>query len=553
MAKNKGKKQKNIETVAESLYHFFRYLIDFLICIYMLLILVVMPFYNEEGYSHIGTDKSTFFRNCTVQGSKFIIPTLIMWAIMWLVVYVQKNGWPKGNLPFENIKMYCKEHCSITDWFALGYGISVIFAYLCSEYKEEALWGTDGWYMGLIPQLTAVTVYFLVSRAWKERKWIVATVLPVSAVVFVLGYLNRFGIYPIDMKVELPSFISTIGNINWYCGYLVSVFFGGMLLLWQMDWKKTWQQFLLMAYVVIGFATLATQGSNSGILTMVVMFLLFFAMSAFDGKRMEMFWIEMLLFSVTCLITYALRATDILVVTYPDTMIDLFTNSILSVIMTCVSVAFLLWTHFSNQKGCYPEKAFTLLSKGVGGIFLIALVAYALVLIINTLSGGAISNRLPASLEAVLTFSPTWGSNRGATWTAGWLCFKEQDFLHKLFGAGPDCMAVFLYTDGSAELVSMVKECFGNARLTNAHNEWLTVLVNTGLLGLVSFVGMIVTAIKRFMSQRKINVIAGVCGVCVLAYTVNNMFSFQQSMSLATIFVILGVGENYMRKSITQK
>ena len=144
MAKNKGKKQKNIETVAESLYHFFRYLIDFLICIYILLILVVMPFYNEEGYSHIGTDKSTFFRNCTVQGSKFIIPTLIMWAIMWLVVYVQKNGWPKGKLPFENIKMYCKEHCSITDCFALGYGISVILAYLCSDYKEEALWGTDG-------------------------------------------------------------------------------------------------------------------------------------------------------------------------------------------------------------------------------------------------------------------------------------------------------------------------------------------------------------------------------------------------------------------------
>ena len=130
---------------------------------------------------------------------------------------------------------------------------------------------------------------------------------------------------------------------------------------------------------------------------------------------------------------------------------------------------------------------------------------------------------------------------------AGLYCFAEQNFLHKLVGIGPDCMARYLYNDGSETVKALVAEAFGKQRLTNAHNEWLTLLTNVGLLGVVSFVGMMITAIKRFIGNYKISVVAAGCGFCLLAYTVNNMFSFQQSMSFATIFVVFGIGENYLR------
>ena len=32
-------------------------------------------------------------------------------------------------------------------------------------------------------------------------------------------------------------------------------------------------------------------------------------------------------------------------------------------------------------------------------------------------------------------------------------------------------------------------------------------------------------------------------GFCMLAYTVNNMFSFQQTMNVTTMFMILGMAE----------
>lgn len=549
MAKYKGKKQKNVETVAESICNFFRYLLDLCICIYMLLILVIMPFYYEEGFSHIGTDKSTFFKKCITYGGKIALPLFLIAVIMQLAVFIQKNGWPKWNKEFlKNIVSNWKKQFSMTDYFAFAYGIVVVLSYASSAYKEEALWGTTGWYMGMIPQLASIVVYFLISRAWTGRKWIVAMILPVSAVVFVLGYLNRFGIYPIDMQLELPSFISTIGNINWYCGYLVSVFFGGMFVLWQVDWKKTWQQLLMMLYVTIGFATLATQGSNSGIFALVAVVLVLFGLSASDGRRMEMFWMEMVLFSITCVVTYVLRYGDVLVSTLRDAITDLICYSSFSVVMTTVSTIFLIWVYYSNKKGRYPKKVFTTLSRMAGITFLAALGCYVVILIVNTVSGDMISNMLPASLKQWVTFSTTWGSRRGATWRAGAQCFTEQDFLHKLVGVGPDCMAAFLYNNGSSELVDMVKAAFGDARLTNAHNEWLTILVDSGVLGMISFAGMMCTAIKRFLSGHRQHVMIGACGISVLAYTVNNMFSFQQSMSLATIFVVLGIGENFLRR-----
>ena len=93
-----------------------------------------------------------------------------------------------------------------------------------------------------------------------------------------------------------------------------------------------------------------------------------------------------------------------------------------------------------------------------------------------------------------------------------------------------------------------MRERFGEARLTNAHNEWLTVLVNTGVAGAAAYVGMIVSAIVRYIRQRDRNYITAAAGFCLLAYTVNNMFSFQQAMNVSTMFVIFGIGEAYQRR-----
>ena len=176
-----------------------------------------------------------------------------------------------------------------------------------------------------------------------------------------------------------------------------------------------------------------------------------------------------------------------------------------------------------------------------------ATVILAVLITINTVTGGAFTKNAGKMISSILTFSPSWGSSRGATWSAGMRVFWEQDILHKLVGVGADGMASFLYTDGSDSLVEMVKGCFHGNRLTNAHNEWITILANMGMIGFAGYVGMMVTASVRFLRQRGREIVVTACGFCLVAYTVNNMFSFQQAMNASTIFILLGIGENYLR------
>ena len=68
-----------------------------------------------------------------------------------------------------------------------------------------------------------------------------------------------------------------------------------------------------------------------------------------------------------------------------------------------------------------------------------------------------------------------------------------------------------------------------------------------GLLGLAGFVGMMVTGIAGFLREGRKNPFACVCGLCLLGYTVNNIFSFQQAMGVAVIFSIFGMGRAFQR------
>lgn len=559
--KIKRNNSKKTESMVNAFRDFFGYLLNGMISVYMFLIIAVMPFYNQEGFKHIGSDKATFFRNVSVNGAKLILPTLAIYLVLRGVEYYREKGFDAKVL----WKKFCKS-LSLTDVFALIYGLSLILSYLFTDYKEQAAWGADGWYMGFWPQMILLGIYFLVSKCWTVSKWLVALFLPVSAVVFGLGYLNRFKIYPIDMKLNYSGFLSTVGNINWYCGYLVSVFFGGVYLLWQssahekisrLKRGETIWQVLLVIYVTIGFASLITQGSMSGLLALGMVFFVMFCMSLDDGRRMQMFWLIALILAIVCMGVYCHRNAFGAQITFNDSVVDLFTDSKIWIVVAIVIILILAGLACLNGKEKYPVGVGHVLSRCAVGTMILIVGIGVVLLVMNTMNPGSIG---ALSEQAIFTFSDTWGSNRGATWKAGWMCFAEQDLLHKLIGSGPDCMSAFLYREGSAELVEMVRALFGSNTLTNAHGEWLTILVNEGILGLVGFVGMMCSAVVRFLkcgngSEKKettgkkwLGLICGACGLCVLAYTANNIFSFQQSMNTATIFVVLGIGEACARK-----
>ena len=535
MSSKLSKKQQTTESALTTFRKYCGYLLDGAISIYLVLIIAVMPFYNEEGYAHIGTDKAAFFRTVSLNGAKVILPLLAVWLILLAVEKIRK-------------KEHFQVKLSVTDGFALLYVFSLILSYLCSDYKTDALWGALGWYMGFVPQMMLLAIYFLVSRCWKPRKWLFGLFLPVSAVVFLLGIINRFGVYPIDMKVENTSFISTIGNMNWYCGYLVSVFFAGYYLVLQNNMPRKQGYYMvqafLYAYLMIGFASLITQGSESGIFALGGVLLITFCMSAKEGNRMQQFWLITTLLCLTCTILWVIRRCFPERITFRDELVDVLTNSVFPLIALGCSIVILCFIRYENIHKRYAVKRGAIVARLALCIGIGCMVGTIGMIILNTLHPG-ILGRL--SGNSFFTFNATWGSGRGVIWPTGLKCFAEQNWLHKLVGVGPDCMAAYLYDARNAGIAAAVEARYGTVTLTNAHNEWMTVLIDAGMLGCIGFVGMVLSASVNYLKQQK-NLMVGACGLCILAYTFNNIFSFQQAMNTATIYVILGMGECMYRK-----
>lgn len=530
---------ENRRRLWEELLRLSETVLDYVICVYMILMLAVFPFYYEEGYSHIGTDKSVFFCKAGAGAGKILAIPLALCLILRLVGFCRRTERFSQKLRGVHKKI------TPADAFALLYCAALLLSYACTDFRERALWGERGWYMGLLPQLMLICIYILVSGFWKPRKWLLYIALSASGAVFLMGCLNRFRIYAFGLEAVSEGYISTIGNHNWYCGYAVSVVFAGAALLWQGEGIKLWQRALLTVYTVIGYLSLVLQGSDSGLAALAVALLVMFCMSVGDGGRMYLFWQEMTLLWGGCLMLFLIRRFFPNAINFVGTLEELFISGPVSIVMTLVSLAVLILTAIDRKKGKYREKLFRISAATAVFLSIAAILGILLLAAVNTLHPGILGGW---SEKALFTFNASWGSSRGATWSAGWKCFADQNTLHKLLGVGPDCMWSYISSGVNPEIYSYVEELFAGLRLTNAHNEWLTVLVDTGILGLAGFGGMMACGIVELLKAGKKNPAAVACGFCLLAHTVNGIFSFQQSMGVGTVFVMFGMGKAFLKK-----
>lgn len=534
------------------LYHYSALLTDLITCIYLLMIIVILPLYTKLTYASIGSDKRALFLDFMQLYWKLALPLLVLQLILHILVQLKI----KNTQPLALLKKW-KQSFTGPDLWVLGYMLVVALSWLLSDYRDIASLGNEKWTMGALTQLSLGGGYFLITRLWKKRAHIFFFMLPVSALLFLLGYLNRFNIWPIPMKVHSnPQFISLAGNINWYCGYLVTVLFFGVYLVWSDAFSRRWQRCLMALYLFLGFAALVTNGSSSGILTLLGVFLILLLLSVKQPKRLERYCDIALILSLSCLLTLCIRLAFPEAITYQETTNDLFTYTALPVVLLLLSLGMKLWLVSLNRRHAYPLRLFQALAYGLAALCGAALLLFVFLLTLNTLIPGSIG---PLSSYSFFTFSPEWGSRRGATWMAGFLAWKEQSPLKKLIGIGPDCMGDYITYGAGTSLRELVASVWSaDTVLSNAHCEWLTVLVNLGVLGLLCFAGMIISAVRGFLRRgaeesAPFHCLVGACGLAILAYSVHNIVSFQQVLNEPAMFVILGVGAAYCRESSSDK
>lgn len=564
---------------------------------YLIMMGVVLPFYYhpETSYMTIGSGKAEFYNKWAFGTAKaagvflllYLLTASVRQFLLWKKDSSRKTG---GASLWMAMKTGCQnfwQSLTGTELFAVCYIAALCISYLLTDYPEFAKMGADGWNMGFWPQILFLFFFLLLERTLTTgmAKAGIGMMLSASTVVFLLGLLNRYGVNPLHMESSGPGFISTIGNINWYCGYW-SVLFPvccGIFLFRekvlpgsrsahigalqqrgasaQRTPASVLYDFLPVfsgIAVVIGFATGVSQGSDSGLLVLAAMTLI---LGCFAGKEKEglRHFIELLLlFCVSLTGLFALQHL------FPErnkyqTAGYLFLTEkpwglIFGVLLLCLYFFLFIrknncangWTktvenHCDNKLTGTADRGIVWTYRAwqiLTGLSAAALVLYIGLLTFNTTHPGVI----PAlDGNALFTFNTSWGSSRGATWSIGIHTFLAQNFGHRLFGVGPDSMAAYLYQSDNSTLLAEVRATFGDKRLTNAHGEWITVLVNTGLMGLLSFAAMIISAVGTLFS-RKQKTLAKACGLAVLCYTLHNIFSFEQMMNISQMYLVMGIG-----------
>ena len=500
---------------------------NWIIQIYLFLMLGVFPLYYQDGYYNMGDAKYEFFKYATI----------VMLGVLAVVRSYEKVA------KRESWKL----QLSRQDTTVLLYTAAAILSFVMSPYRENAWIGSYEWYMGLLAQLLFIGVYFAVSRKSEKNLWNLGILSMSGALVFLISYLHRFRIDPLGLyegiaEIYWLSFLGTIGNANWYSSYICVIL--PLLIGVYVFFEKPQSVLGKIAHVLsgavllLGIATTVTQNSDSAYagLALSFMFILWFAM---EKPKYLIRFLEVLLLGLS-----ATKITGYLQVTFPEYAIKVsgisttITQGKVTVyLLVTVFLIYLVMRFFEKKYIGYWS-----MIRKLRNVFyvMLAIGMLAIPVIMWCISKGIfVLNEGLLSQTGYLVFNDRWGSNRGVIWKYAIQTFKEYPMSMKLFGCGPDAL---MWYSGEFHQTE-VQAVWGNTILTNVHNEWLNMLINYGVFGAITYISIFITCIVRTVKNWKEKPILLAFGAAVIAYMGHNFFCFQQVVCTSLIFIVIAMAE----------
>ncbi|MBR2151703.1 MAG: O-antigen ligase family protein [Clostridia bacterium] len=536
---------------------------------YVLLMFTFFPLFVLNGYSNITLTKCVTF-----------IAITAFFAIALLVNYI--TAFTEGKRPEISIKRGLSS-LYFPDWFLLLMLVFTAISCLLSPYAglknssglSVLLFGA-GRFDGILFIIVYMLIFWLTARHGKFGKWyaiVFALTTGIMCIITIiqLGGTNLFNLYPKGAyKGHYNHFVATIGNVDMMAGYL------------SMAWPLMWA-----AYVLFSFESgenppkfIEKQGAKDIIKAYSVfekniryIFLMVLCLSIYVGLK-----IEVELFKVTLV--------AVLLV-----MIPLFTRSVENIcrILESLSAIILVIGISSTVTYTYIERdKKTLTELDATSMFFVCLVV-ALVLFISAIVIRKIKNTpkrktkkskkeakqskikkpfLVVSLCIVLAevlcvigafiylrfiyvptaqsgvmydlyeltrghLNETAGSHRGAIWKYSLKMAKEN----LIFGTGTGTFA--------KSFKEFTKEVgynyYQNKNLDFAHNEYINILCTSGLAGLLTYLGFLLSTAYLSVKTMAKNPRVLVLFAAVLGYVFQAFFSFSIVIITPIFWVLIGL------------
>ncbi len=481
-----------------------------LMMLYLVAMCSIIPLYMKQGYYELGEAKGICY-----------IAVSLCFFMLFIFVYIisirkkAAPALPKTEFTGASPIKLCL-YATI---------LSGIISFIFSADKKTAFWGIEGWRNGFLSLLLMVVFSLILSNLKRLPVWFICLAMLVPAFEFVLGIINRFGIYFATPGRGNAGYLATIGNINWYAGFL-SVFLplGIGIMYLQKPFSRLF--FISGLYVIPGIVTLFLQGSDGAFLIVLssYLMLLFYSLSAPDSTLLRKWLIQIFVLGMGMSIADIMVSLFAQMYTYDSNYLVRAIHMHIGIII--MAAAFFLY----NLVRLLDE---------INVSFKGAIVRKALLIVLVLLS-------LAGIYLVAVNFSDEFGNGRGIIWRMCTGVFLGLSPWEKMVGVGRDCL--YPYVINNPLWRETFLNVFNGDILTNAHCELLTVLIESGLIGVCAYLGLFISIFIDVFRVKERENAAIVCALPIISYFVYSQISFSQVTATPYVYILIGIYLAFSRK-----
>lgn len=453
---------------------------------------VVVPLYYHEAYFDIIPAKGRAL--CLV-----LIPVLAGFLAVSLVQLIQKKKIEKSG----------KDFCAL-DAAMLLFFLAVLIAWLHTENKLEAFWGTEGWSVGAFVLMGSVVCYFLMSRHLPDTQNLWLVVLLVNIVIFAIAVLHSMGIDVLSLHEYIEDsqwyqYLSTVGQMNGLMGYLSLVF--PVFAVFFIVSRERASVILYGILVVLGEAAVILCASD-GIFIAIAVCMFFLLPFVWKEKARMLRFMKMIAGFGINLICIAVLPPFRNKLESMDGVARWITRVPVGIVLCLVAL--------------------------VGAVVSVKLMEkkerlWRILLYVVEVLMGLVELRIFIWHAAEYRLYSYWGSGRKYLWEYSWELFRSFSLPEKLFGVGPEMLGQYY------------EECYEyfGATVLVAHSEFLQYLLTLGILGAAAWAGICIAVIYTFYKYRSEEKLTIAFFLALVAYFAQSLVCSPQAVTAAVLCVML--------------
>lgn len=599
-----GKKTaaKKKKTLADSAHGYFPRLLNFWATMFFAVVVVGLPMYmDREKYHAITAAKSAFFSTISV----IVLIGVIVLLTAYYLYTIDEEQKPRPSVPFG--KRLVEQPTLLADIAVIAYWLLMLVSCLLSDDRRTAFYGLDPRNNGFFYQTLYVAAYFIISRLMKPTRWKALLFVWGGALLAVVCILHYYGVdlyNVVEFKMlnaqgklvegslkasyggpfwnsSTYRFMGPVGNVN-LGSYILSValvlaagffitgvqprFPGFQSRFGEPDEKGVREErsvftmvadkygiSLAVCFAIILFAELNIN-TDAGLVAMAAAVLAVPVVLCGSFRRLG-----------RALTVFAIASGTVLL----DRLIDSrlkneeigTTEAVLMVLVLVLAVAAVAAELMRNKERFRDIPARTL-RTALSCVVVLAVIGGITVSLVITEPDDPAAGALSGAVEMLEqhdvkdksdtilhelgqmlrgNFDDKFGHNRLFTWKRTLSLVK----YNPIFGIGPDNFPRFFARHYRQEAIKMFPDSNGN--LDKAHNEFLDVLLDNGILGLaayLTFFGALLWYCFRGADRRSL---APVFGVAVISYMAHAFFGYQLPIQSPVMWMLIGAAAAFAR------